>query len=169
MIMSRNWTSPIVLIALLALVWMMRGDGFPEQAPAMPVPILDGERIDFAQPQGRVRLVSFWSTSCAPCIRGMPALAETHRRHHARGFDVVAVAMSYDAPSHVQAFARREALPFRVGFDPVGDLARGFGGVNATPTSYLVDRDGRIVKRFIGTPDHVALDAMIEKLLTPAS
>jgi peroxiredoxin len=118
--MSRKWMSPIVLAVLLGLVWLLRGQGFPDQAPAVPVALLDGGRVDFSQPQGQVRLVSFWSTSCAPCIRGMPALADTHHRYQARGLDVVAVAMSYDAPSHVQAFTRREALPFRVGFDPGG-------------------------------------------------
>ncbi len=157
--------SPIVLCALLAIVWLMRGQGFPDEAPEQPVSLLDGDRIDFARSEGRVRLVNFWSTSCVPCIRGMPALVDTHNRYHSRGLDVVAVAMSYDAPSHVQAFAGRESLPFRVGFDPVGALARAFGGVNATPTTYLIDRRGRIVERIIGIPDHVALDALIETLL----
>ncbi len=161
--------SPIVLLVLLGLVWLLRGQGFPDLAPALPVALLDGGRVDFSQPQGQVRLVSFWSTSCGPCIRGMPALADTHQRYKAHGLDVVAVAMSYDAPCHVQAFARRESLPFRVGFDPAGDVARGFGGVNATPTSYLVDRQGRVVKRIIGIPDHVALDALIENLLNTPS
>lgn len=167
-IMSRKWMSPIVLVALLALVFALRGSGYPEHAPAMQVAMLDGGQVDFAQPTGHVRLLNFWSTSCGPCIRGMPALAATHDRYHARGLDVVAVAMSYDAPDQVLTFARREALPFRVGFDPVGALARSFGGVRATPTSYLIDRQGRIVKRYIGAPDHAALDALIEELLSAA-
>jgi peroxiredoxin len=167
--MSRKWMSPIVLAVLLGLVWLLRGQGFPDQAPAVPVPLLDGGRLDFSQPQGQVRLVNFWSTSCAPCIRGMPALADTHHRYQARGLDVVAVAMSYDAPSQVQAFTRREALPFRVGFDPVGEVARGFGGVNATPTTYLIDRQGHVVRKIIGIPDHAALDALIENLLDAPS
>jgi peroxiredoxin len=160
--------TPLVLVALLAIVFMLRGKGHPEQAPDIPAAMLDGGRVDFARPQGRVRLVNFWSTSCGPCLRGMPALADTYHRYHDRGFDVVAVAMSYDAPDQVQAYAHREALPFRVGFDPVGALAHAFGGVRATPTSYLIDGQGRIVKRIIGTPDHAALEALIDTLLPAA-
>jgi peroxiredoxin len=168
-IMDRKWVSPLVLLALVAAVLLLRGNGHPDRVPALQIALLDGGRIDLGQADGKVRLVNFWSTSCGPCIKGMPGLADAHRRHAARGFEVVAVAMSYDAPSHVQDFAQREKLPFRVGFDPVGELDHGFGGIRATPTSFLVDRDGRIVKRIIGNPDHRQLDALIDTLLPPAS
>ncbi len=158
-----------MLAALIASVLMLRGQGHPDQVPPLTVALLDGQHLDLGSADGRVRLVEFWSTSCAPCIRGMPRLAETHRKFAARGFEVVAVAMPYDAPEHVGAFARRENLPFRVGFDPSGAIGQGFGGVNATPTSYLIDRDGRIVKRYIGIPDHRALDQRIEQMLTQSS
>lgn len=167
--MNRNWISPIVLIALVAIVLLLRGQGHPDRVPAVRIALLDGGLLDFGRADGKVRLVEFWSTSCAPCVRGMPALAEAHRRHAARGFEVVAVAMPYDAPVHVQAFAARENLPFRVGFDPAGEVERSFGGVRATPTSYLIDRDGRIVKRIIGNPDHRQLDQLLDTLLPPAS
>lgn len=168
-IMNRNWTSPLVLIALIAIVLLLRGQGHPDQAPAVTVALLDGGTVDFARPDGKVRLVEFWSTSCVPCVRGMPGLADVHRKFASRGFEVLAVAMSYDAPDQVQAFAEREKLPFRVGFDPVGAIDRGFGGIHATPTSFLVDREGRIVDRMIGIPNHSKLEASIEALLAPAS
>lgn len=158
-----------MLIALIAIVLLLRGQGHPDQAPPVSVALLDGGTVDFARPDGKVRLVEFWSTSCVPCVRGMPKLAEVHRKFESRGFEVVAVAMSYDAPDQVQAFAEREKLPFRVGFDPVGDIDRGFGGIRATPTSFLVDRTGRIVERVVGNPGKSKLEASIEALLAPAS
>ena len=110
-------------------------------------------------------LVNFWATDCAPCIAEMPALAQTYRRFSARGFDTLAVSMSYDPPLSVANYAQSRALPFGVVIDLTGDVAARFGGVRFTPTNLLIDKRGRIVKRWIGGTDFAALDALIDRLL----
>ena len=92
-------------------------------------------------------------------------LVDTHRRYAARGYETVAIAMSYDPPNYVLDFTRSRALPFTVALDPQAELARAFGNVQLTPTSFLIDRRGRIVKRYLGEPDAAALRRTIEKLL----
>jgi peroxiredoxin len=76
--------------------------------------------------------------------------------------------MSYDEPSWVLNFAQTRQLPFKVALDNTGDIARSWGDVKLTPTTYLVDRQGRIIKRYVGEPDFAALHALIEKLLAKA-
>ena len=78
---------------------------------------------------------------------------------------MVAVAMSYDHPNLVADFVRRNQLPFRIALDLEGQLARQWGNVKATPTTFVVDRRGRIVKRYVGVPDAAELRALIEKTL----
>ena len=72
----------------------------------------------------------------------MPKLVETYRKHRDRGFETIAVAMSYDPPNYVIHYAEKNALPFKVALDPVGDIARQFGDVRLTPTTFVIDRRG---------------------------
>jgi peroxiredoxin len=110
-------------------------------------------------------LVNFWATSCTVCVHEMPQIVATHDKFSSRGYETLAVAMSYDPPAQVIRFADSRKLPFAVAIDNTGSIARGFGGVRATPTSVLIDKHGEIVKRFAGEPDFTALERWIEKLL----
>ena len=135
-------------------------------APASTFVLLDGTRRSSADLRGRVTLVNFWATSCTACVAEMPRLAQTYSRYHGQGFDTIAVAMHYDPPSYVVNFAQTRQLPFPVAIDNTGELARQWGDVALTPTTYLVDKRGRIVKRYVGEPDFEELHRLIEKLLT---
>jgi peroxiredoxin len=73
--------------------------------------------------------------------------------------------MDYDPPAWVLNFAQTRQLPFKVAIDNTGEIASAWGDVRLTPTTYLVDRQGRIVKRYVGEPDFAALHQLIEKLL----
>lgn len=95
-------------------------------------------------------------------------LVETHNKFKDRGYETVAVAMSYDPPAWVLNFAQSRQLPFKVALDNTGELAKNWGDVKLTPTTYLVDKEGNIVKRFVGEPDKDALHQLIEKLLAKA-
>lgn len=136
-----------------------------ERAPASTFRLLDGSTLTSADLRGKVLLVNFWATTCVSCVKEMPQLVETHRRFHARGFETVAVAMSYDPPDWVANFTRTRQLPFKVALDSDGVLARDWGEVKLTPTTYIVDRQGRIVKRYVGEPDFGALAALLDRLL----
>jgi peroxiredoxin len=139
--------------------------GAREPAPNLPYTLLDGSRHATGQLRGKVVLVNFWATSCVTCIKEMPALAATHERFVTRGYETLAVAMSYDRPDYVSHFASTRKLPFAVTLDRDGAIARGFGDVQLTPTSVLIDRQGRVVKRYVGEPDFAELHALIDKLL----
>lgn len=98
----------------------------------------------------------------------MPSLVDTHQKFKDRGFDTVAVAMAYDRPDWVLHFAQTRQLPFKVAFDHTGDIAKAWGDVKLTPTTFIVDRQGRIAKRYVGMPDFSALHLLLERLLGPA-
>lgn len=137
----------------------------PSMAPGVAYTLLDGSRHHTDQLRGKVVLVNFWATSCAVCIREMPSLVATHGRFQPRGYDTLAVAMRYDPPAYVVNFAESRRLPFPVSLDFDGELARRFGDVQATPTSVLIDRRGKIVKRYVGAPDFAELNRLVERLL----
>ena len=134
-------------------------------APQVGYTLLDGQQHNIGQLKGQVVLVNFWATSCTTCVAEMPALTATFEKFHRRGFQTLAVAMQYDAPANVASFAERRQLPFGVVIDNTGELARQFGPVQLTPTTFLINKRGEIVKRYLGAPDLAALHALVEQLL----
>ena len=139
--------------------------GAGDTAPDVGYTLLDGSRSTTHQLRGKVVLVNFWATSCMACVREMPQIVATHEKFKARGYETLAVAMSYDPPAYVINFAETRKLPFGVVIDKTGQIAKRFGEVQLTPTSVLINRRGEIVKRFVGEPDFVALHRLVEKLL----
>lgn len=137
----------------------------PEVAPATTFVLLDGSKVSTADLRGKVTLVNFWATSCTTCIDEMPKMVQTYNMYHAKGYQHLAVAMSYDPPSYVVNYTETRKLPFEVAIDNTGAVAQAWGQVQLTPTSYVVNKKGEIVKRYVGEPDFKELDALIEKLL----
>jgi peroxiredoxin len=152
-----------LLLAIGALAW--RALGPRETAPAVSYTLLDGRKASLESLRGKVVLVNFWATSCTSCVAEMPHIVATHNQFQGRGYDTVAVAMSYDPPALVARFTESRRLPFGVAIDNTGDVARSFGDVQLTPTTFLIDKHGKIVKRYVGTPDFAALNRLIEQLL----
>ena len=140
----------------------------PSQAPLTSFVLLDGTQRTTADMKGKVTLVNFWATSCTSCVAEMPNLIATHEKYKAKGFDTLAIAMSYDPPSYVVNFSQTRNLPFNVAIDNTGNVAKAWGDVKLTPTTYLVNKRGQIVKRYVGEPDFKELHLLIESLLVEA-
>jgi peroxiredoxin len=136
-----------------------------DAAPASTFVLLDGSSRTTADLKGKVTLVNFWATSCTTCVAEMPSLVATYDKYKSRGFDTLAVAMQYDPPSYVVNYTQTRKLPFAVAIDNTGAVARAWGDVKLTPTTYVVNKRGEIVKRYVGAPDFAELHRLIEKLL----
>ncbi|MDN3918652.1 TlpA disulfide reductase family protein [Roseateles violae] len=156
-----------LLVAVLAGAGLLayQSLGQRESAPPVRYVLLDGANGDSSQWKGKVMLVNFWATSCTTCVKEMPQIVATHEKYKSRGFDTLAVAMSYDPPAFVANFAESRKLPFGVAIDNTGEIARQFGKVQLTPTTVLINKRGEIVKRYVGEPDFAALHGLVEQLL----
>jgi len=137
---------------------------------AQPAPVLSGQTIsgaaiDPATLKGKPYLVNFWATSCVTCVKEMPDLVAVHQEFQARGYQTIAVAMSYDRSDYIAAFVRDRALPFMVVHDQNGAWAKAYGDVAVTPTTFLVDRDGKIIKRNVGEPNFSELRKILSREL----
>ncbi len=136
-----------------------------DAAPAINYTLLDGTQRSSADLKGKVVLVNFWATSCTTCIKEMPMLVSTQHKYAGQGYETLSVAMSYDPREYVDNFVKSRQLPFQVTHDASGDLAKKYGQVQITPTSFLINRKGEIVKRYVGEPDHAQFHQLVEKLL----
>lgn len=160
----RLWTllAAVALAVIAAAVYLGTGRS---AAPPSTFVLLDGSTRTTADLKGKVTLVNFWATSCVSCVAEMPQIMATHEKYQARGYQTLAVAMSYDPPAYVVNFAQSRKLPFGVAIDNTGAVAKAWGDVQLTPTTFIVDKRGEIVKRYVGAPDFAELHQLIEKLL----
>lgn len=150
------------VLATTAAVYLGAGG---TTAPASTFVLLDGSSKTTNDLKGQVTLVNFWATSCTTCVAEMPKIIATHDKYKTRGYNTMAVAMSYDPPSYVVNFAQSRKLPFSVAIDNTGAIARAWGDVQLTPTTFVVNKRGEIVKRYVGEPNFVELHRLIEELL----
>ncbi|OYQ42544.1 redoxin [Rhodoferax sp. TH121] len=158
----------IVVASIVAAAALVAGGMWlssSKAAPASTFVLLDGSQKPSASLQGKVTLVNFWATSCVTCVAEMPELVATFEKYKSQGYGTVAVAMAYDPPSYVVNFVQTRKLPFDVAIDNTGAVAKAWGEVGITPTSYLVNKRGEIVKRYVGAPNMPELHQLIETLL----
>jgi thiol-disulfide isomerase/thioredoxin len=168
----------LIVLGTMLLVALLAGLGFAwhklaslnlEYMPDVNYTRLDGSKARLAHLKGQVLLVNFWATSCTTCIKEMPKLVEVHQKYQPRGYQTLAVAMQNDPPAYVMNFVESRKLPFIVTMDQFGELAKQFGNVQLTPTSVLINKQGQMVKRYVGEPPFADLELLIEKLLAEST
>jgi thiol-disulfide isomerase/thioredoxin len=157
------WLAPLLL--LLAGGFLLLKNSNESVAPNSTFVLLDASKAQTTDFKGKVTLVNFWATSCTTCVAEMPKIVATYDKYHAQGFETVAVAMQYDPPSYVVNYAQTRKLPFKVAIDNTGAIAKDWGDVRLTPTTYLLNKKGEIVKRYVGEPNFAELHSLIEQLL----
>ncbi|QIL82193.1 TlpA family protein disulfide reductase [Diaphorobacter sp. HDW4A] len=164
----KKWLAAAVVVAFAgAGAWVFLGTG-TSPAPQSTFVLLDGSTKTTDQMKGRVTLVNFWATSCTTCVAEMPEIISTYQKYKDKGFDTLAVAMQYDPPAYVVNYAESRKLPFQIAIDNTGANAKAWGDVKLTPSTFIVDKQGKIVKSFVGAPDFAELHKLIEKLLSEA-
>ena len=146
----RLFSLKLVLLSCVAMLALVGCGVQLQPAPPSRFVLLDGSSKTMADYKGKVVLVNFWATSCTTCVAEMPDIVKTQQKYASRGYDTVAVAMKYDPPAYVVNFAEQRQLPFGVAIDNTGAIARDWGDVAITPSSFLVNKEGVIVKRIVG-------------------
>jgi cytochrome c biogenesis protein CcmG/thiol:disulfide interchange protein DsbE len=137
-----------------------------ERKPAPDFALKDGEGRDvrLSDFRGKVVLLNFWATWCGPCKIEMPWFVDFQRKYKDRGFSVVAVSLDEEGWDVVRPFAEDLKLNFPVllGND---ELAERFGGIQALPTTLIIDKEGRVYSTHMGLVSMSDYEDEIKKLL----
>jgi peroxiredoxin len=163
-----SWLAPAAIGAALLVIAGIGYAAFTKSTPAPDVTFIgiDGQKISTQGLRGKVVMVNFWATSCTTCIHEMPAMVDTYNKFKGQGLEFVAVAMKYDPPNYVLNYTQTRKLPFKVALDSGGDIAKSFGNVALTPTTFVIGKDGAILKRYVGEPEFSSLHALLQKALS---
>ncbi|KVE38140.1 TlpA disulfide reductase family protein [Burkholderia sp. TSV86] len=165
-----NRRSPLRFVAIAVAAVAIGIAGYfavngKSSAPEATFTLLSGQKLSTdADLKGKVYLVNFWATSCETCMKEMPQMVDTYNRFKGKGVEFVAVAMNYDPPMYVANYTQTRQLPFKVALDD-GSVAKQFGNVQLTPTTFVIGKDGKILKRYVGAPQFAELDALLQKAL----
>jgi len=150
------------LAGLVALLWPAPG---PRSVAGAEFHLLDGRTLTLNDLRGRPVLVAFWATSCKPCVEELPDLIKLYKELHPKGFELVAVAMPYDPPLHVQTFVQKQNVPYPVALDVEGRVVRAFDGVPYVPMAFILDTNGKIAHQQTGKLDIAKARRTIEREL----
>ncbi len=151
----------LLLIAVFAYLSL----GNKQAAPKLDFTNIQGKIISQQALQGKMYMVNFWATSCVTCVKEMPQMIASYEKFRAQGLEFFAVAMSYDPPNYVLNFAETRQLPFHVVLDHQDKIAKAYGDVKLTPTTFVIDKQGNIIKRYVGEPSFDELNQLLAKEL----
>jgi len=138
-------------------------DSALKPAPDLVLPAVAGGTFRLSDLRGRVVILNFWATWCVPCRVEIPELNMLHHDLEARGLTVVGVSWD-DTAKEINEFRKKIKLDYKIVLGGEGEQQK-FGGVPALPTTYVIDRAGRIRETLIGKRDRAALLAVISPLL----
>ena len=133
-------------------------------APDFTLTTLDGAPVSRDALRGQVVLVNFWATWCPPCRVEMPGFQDVYDRKNAEGFTIVGISTDAAGRAHVARYLREHGISYPVAMASAG-VVRDFGGVRALPTSFLLDREGRVRHEVRGFFAELALEQAVERLL----
>jgi peroxiredoxin len=168
---SKRLTILLLVVVCVAAVYLLnrrwtRRPLSPQSANAAPdftLTDLDGRKLSLSDYKGKVVLLNFWATWCAPCRTEIPHFVEMQNKLGPDGFQIIGISMDDDAKP-VREFAQQFKLNYPVA---VGDdkLAEKYGGVLGLPISFIIDREGRIYAKHIGATDAAVFDNEVRGLL----
>ena len=179
---QRSWIYTGFFIAVIVLLFVINNMGNePEQGPYPPnyvpaaqrstalapdftLPTIDGKQLKLSDYRGKVVILDFWATWCPPCRKGIPDLIELKKKYGSKGLEVIGISLDTDTKAQVAGFAKTNGMNYPVvyGNQAVTQL---YGGIEAIPTTFVIDKKGKIVANYQGLMPSSTYESHIKKLL----
>ena len=166
MIQARPFLRAVAFAALLLACDLATGQEkrMPDKAAPFTLTGLDGKPVRLSDFKGKVILLDFWATWCVPCQTEVPRFIAFQNKYGDQGFQVIGISMD-DTPYPVRKFYAQYKLNYPVAMGTT-KVADSYGGVLGLPLTYLIARNGRIIKQYDASADFEQMEAEIKLLLS---
>ena len=152
-------------LALFTLAAVLRAEPVkPAPAPAWKLKDVDGNVVSSDQFKGKVLVVDFWATWCGPCRTEIPGYVALQKKYRDAGLVVIGVSLDQQGPGVVKKFITTQKVDYQIvmGTD---EVVEAFGGMDAIPTTFIIDRDGNIRDRKVGAEPAEEFEGRLKEFL----
>jgi cytochrome c biogenesis protein CcmG/thiol:disulfide interchange protein DsbE len=139
--------------------------GSRQTAPDFNLKTLDGKTLQLSALKGKVVLLDFWATWCPPCKAEIPHFKELYDQYRGKGLEIIGVALDEGGEKDVAPFAQQNQINYPLAAAGAQQLAQAYGGVRGIPTTFLIDKQGKIAKKYVGYQDKQVFEKEIQALL----
>jgi thiol-disulfide isomerase/thioredoxin len=138
--------------------------GTKGNAPNFVLKTSSGTDVELKKLSGKVVVVNFWATWCGPCRAEIPGMLEVYDKYKGKGLEIVGISLDQNGWRVITPFVERMKITYPVVWDQ-GEVAMAYGGIQAIPTTFIIDRDGDVVKRHMGYLSKEAFEQAIQPYL----
>lgn len=167
-IKTKTFTLLILLILLVLSIFtivQLQQQTYPTLSGQLSFQRIDGVRQSLAELHGKPLLITFWSPECVLCMAEVTQLNQIYSElRGGENFELLALSMYYDRPDRVIETSLQSGMTYPVYFDLQKTLSNAFGRIVATPTSFLLNSDGKIVYRHAGVLDFTLIKLKLQQL-----
>ncbi len=135
-----------------------------ERVPDFTLTDLEGRKVRFSSFQNKVVLLNFWATWCPPCQDEIPSLKALYSQYKSKGVEVIGIALDDEGVGAVKPFVQMQKINYPIFIGDNGAI-KALGGIRGIPTTFLISRDSRIIKKYVGEQRRSDFEVGIEKLI----
>ena len=170
----------VLIVGGIAVAWMSVSQPQTEQAaPAMPMagndmanamapdfalPDLEAKTVKLSDFDGQVRIVDFWATWCPPCRKEIPHFQALHEQYGENGLTIIGISLDQNGAEAVIPFGQKMKMTYT---SVIGnpEVAQAYGGIQYIPTTFIIDKQGKIYKKYVGYTDMATLEGDVKTLM----
>ncbi|MCX7798472.1 MAG: TlpA family protein disulfide reductase [Melioribacter sp.] len=179
---QRSWIYTGFFIALIIVLFVVNNSGTePEQGPYPPnyvpavqrnsvtapdfaLPTTDGKILKLSDYRGKIVILDFWATWCPPCRKGIPDLIDIKKKYGSKGVEIIGISVDTDTKNEVIPFIKEKGINYPVVYGNQ-NVYKQYGGIRAIPTTFIIDKEGKIVASYEGLVPKITYENHIKNIL----